>query len=585
MITLRDYQTRAINMLYEWVGAHPGNPCLVMPTGSGKSIVIAAFCEDVMRRWPASKILILSHVKELLEQDADKILLAWPSAPLGIYSAGLNCRDLDQAITVAGIQSIYRRASDVGRVDIVMVDECHLIGHKDSGMYRSFLDALREENPDIRIIGLTATPYRMGHGLITDPPALFDDLVKPVSISELVNRGFLAPLRSKLPRELLNVDGVHIRGGEYAADELQAAVNTPESNRAIVEEVIRRGEGRKAWLFFCAGVKHARNMAEELTRQGIAAGVVTGDTPSEERAQILEAFKAGRLQSVTNANVLTTGFDYPDIDLIAMCRPTLSPGLYSQIAGRGMRLKSQAADCLVLDFAGNVARHGPITAIVIPEGGRISKKKKQTKTCPDCDEIVAMQCRQCPSCGHVFTRAETRHSQVLTLHKDDDIMGLEPMFFECSGWRWSVQESRRTGTNMIKIEYMDSDILSSKSLSEYLCLLHGGFAQRKACARLARLVYCSTEFGAKFEEAETTEMSLAIQTLQNFKPKGPGDPIQCFTAAELLARKFPEEDALKTIAKIMNNATPPDSVSYVKEGKYPRVLDCLWPRRHTETAT
>ena len=279
---------------------------------------------------------------------------------------------------------------------------------------------------------------------------------------------------------------------------------------------------------------------------------------------------------MTNANVLTTGFDYPDIDLIAMCRPTLSPGLYSQSAGRGMRLKSQAADCLVLDFAGNVARHGPITSIIIPEGGKALKAKKQTKTCPDCDEIVSIQCRTCPACGHVFTRAETKRNQILTLHKDDDIMGLEPMFFECSGWRWSVQESRRTNTNMIKIEYIDSNILSSKSLSEYLCLLHGGFAQRKACSRLMELVYQSSKSARGFEEAERTDINLAIETLRSFKPKTPDEKIQLITAAELMAKEFPEEDALRSIVKIMNNATPPNGVSYVREGKYPRIVGCTW---------
>ena len=207
--------------------------------------------------------------------------------------------------------------------DLCIIDECHLVSHKNEGGYRTLLAELLLINPAMRVIGLTATPFRLGHGLITDKPALFDALIEPVSIEELIFKGHLATLRSKVTRAKLDTSGVHKRGGEFIESELQAAVDNDDLNSAVVREVIAQAGGRKAWLFFCAGVDHARHVAEVLNDYGVVADCVTGETPKKERARMLADFKAGKIRALTNANVLTTGFDYPDIDLIAMMRPTM----------------------------------------------------------------------------------------------------------------------------------------------------------------------------------------------------------------------------------------------------------------------
>ena len=402
MVTLRDYQQRAIDDLYRWFQkGNEGNPCLVLPTGSGKSHIIAEFCKDVIQNWPDQRVLILTHVKELIEQDVEKILMAWPTAPLGIYSASIGSKRLGEPITVAGIQSIRKHAAKVGHIDIVIVDEAHLISHKDEGGYRTFLKDLQTINPALRVIGLTATPYRLGHGLITEGDALFNDLIDPTSIEELVSKGYLAPLRSKGTDLRLSTEGVHKRGGEFIESELQAAVNTRSQNERIVREVIARGADRKSWLFFCTGVDHALTMRMVLEEHGINAACVLGETPKIEREKILERFKAGELRAITNANVLTTGFDYPDIDLIAMCRPTMSPGLYVQMAGRGMRPKSHCKDCLVLDFAGVIQTHGPIVNVNPPSKKGTGNGEAPVKLCEQCQELYPGD-RICPECGWEF---------------------------------------------------------------------------------------------------------------------------------------------------------------------------------------
>ncbi len=210
---LRAYQQLAIDQLYDWMGNHNGNPCLVLPTGAGKSHVVAALCKDAVQNWPETRILMLTHVKELIEQNAEKMLQHWPNAPMGIYSASIGKRQLGEPITFAGIQSVRNKANLLGHVDLIIIDECHLVSHKDEGGYRGLIDQLTQINPHLRVIGLTATPYRLGHGLITDKPAIFDGLIEPVTIPGLIEQGYLATLRSKVTTAKLSVDGVHKRGG------------------------------------------------------------------------------------------------------------------------------------------------------------------------------------------------------------------------------------------------------------------------------------------------------------------------------------------------------------------------------------
>lgn len=551
---LRDYQERAVSMTYEWMARHQGNPCIVAPTGSGKSWIIAALCEDVLHRWPDTRrILVLSHVKELLQQDADKIVKAWPDAPIGVYSAGLGSRRIER-ITVAGIQSVYRRAAELAPVDVVIVDEAHLINSRAVGIYRRLLDDLIDDDGHgPRVIGLTATPYRLGQGMITDgDEALFSGIVEPVTITELVDRGFLAPLRSKLTETELNVNDVHMRGGEYIESELAAAVDTDDANASIAHEIVARADGRRSWLVFCTGVNHAEHMRDALRAEGVIAEVVTGKTPKDERAAILDAYKCGEITALTNANVLTTGFDAPDTDLIAFCRPTLSPGLYVQMAGRGMRLKSEerAQDCLVLDFAGNVARHGPITAVEPP-----SKKhtgKVITKTCPQCGEIVAAGTRTCPACGYEWPAPERKEpdKQELALDGVSDIMGDAPVVTPVRGWWWYKSKSRANGVPMLVVDYQARD-LSAPPLREYLCLMHGGYAQTKAFKTLREIMRCS-------------------------------GILDRYPLAESLDH-ISDEDELTQLAAIMMTAQPPASVMWRRDGRYQRITERAWSREEVSS--
>ena len=527
---LRPYQQRAIDDLYKWMRNNTGNPCLVLPTGSGKSHIVAAFCKDAVQNWPDTKIMMLTHVKELIEQNAEKMRQHWPGAPMGIYSAGMRRKQLGEPITFAGIQSIHNKASRVGHIDICIIDECHLVNHKAIGMYRAFLDALLVINPSMRVVGLTATPYRLGHGLITDKPAIFDDLIDPVTIDELIEKGFLATLRSKITKTNYDLSGVHKRGGEFIESELQAAVDTDENNDAVVREVITLAGDRKSWLFFCTGVHHAHAVADSLRREGISAACVHGETPKEEREHILADFKAGRIQALTNANVLTTGFDAPNIDLIAMLRPTMSASLYVQMAGRGMRLKEHTDHCLVLDFAGVVRTHGPIIAVTPPQRkgdeGR-GAGEAPVKACDNCDELVAISAKECPACGMAFPEPE---KAVLKLH-NDDIMGISGTEMVVTEWLWRKHTSKTSGKDMLCVSYYGE--LSDPSVTEYLPVTHDGYAGQKAISQLVKMAQSA---GATFD---------GVNLLEDW-------------------------------AKRLNDAHPPIVISYKRDGKYHRVLRRDW---------
>ena len=504
---LRAYQQRAIDQLYDWMKNNEGNPCLVLPTGSGKSHIIAALCKDALQNWPETRILMLTHVKELIEQNAEKLRSLWPGAPMGIYSASIGKRELGEPITFAGIQSVRNKARMIGGVDLIIIDECHLVGHKDEGGYRKLIAELTEINPHLRVIGLTATPYRLGHGLITDKPAIFDALIEPTSIEELVYLGHLSVLRSKLTETDLDVSGVGKRGGDFIESQLQKAVNTDPINSAVVDEIIKLAGDRKSWLVFCAGVDHARAVCDCFTERGITADCLTGQSTKSEREAIINDFKSGKTRVLTNVSVLTTGFDYPDIDLIAMLRPTLSPALYVQMAGRGLRVKSHTDHCLVLDFAGVVQLHGPVTAVQPPSKAGDGDGEAPTKVCQQCNEIVAASCKTCPNCSHEFPAKEPDPK---TFHlRSDDIMGLTPLEMEVTEWQWRVHTSRNSGFDMPAVTYYGS--LSDQPVTEYFPINNGGYAAQRSTAQLAEIAKSS---GAS---TDNSQLELIVDSLNKAK--------------------------------------------------------------------
>lgn len=528
---LRSYQTRAINELYDWFAHNPkGHPVLNMPGGSGKSVVIASIVKDALERWPTTKILMLVSSKELVSQNSKKLRELWPNAPMGVYSASLNKRQLGEPITYAGIGSVAKRASQLGHIDLCLIDEVHMCSANDEGMYRKLISELLAINPNMRIVGFSASPYRLGHGMINEgKQALFTDILEPVFIEELVYKGHLVPLRSKITKHRLESDGLHKRQGEYIASEMELKYNTDEHNAAIVKEIASFASDRKHWLIFCSGVQHAKAFSQALNDYGIPADYLVTPISKTERERKLADFESGRIRAICNVGILTTGYDFPALDCIAFLRSTMSPGLYLQMAVRGMRPYENKKDCLVLDFAGVVAQHGPITAVKprTPNSRNGEKGEAPVKVCDECAELVAISAKECPACGTAFPEPEARK---LKLH-DDDIMGMENYEMVLSGWGWRKHVSKKSGLEMLAVTYYG--MLSDPSVTEYFTIMHDGYAGQKARRTLGEIAH---DAGVTLEPNET----------------------------------------LIGLAAKLGLSRPPYMIRYKKDGKFYRVLERLW---------
>ena len=343
---LRPYQAQVLDDIWQWFAGHAeGNPVVEACVGAGKSVMIAALCERALTQYPGTRIVMAVHVKELAEQNLDKLLKMWPGAPVGTHSASLKKREAGRDITFCTIQTVHNKSGEFGRVDLLLVDECHLISPKAASMYQRFIAGLRAINPALRVIGWTGTAFR-GDGIWLTSQGLFSHIAARVKMADLLAQKYLAPLKAMATATTISAEGVTVRQGDYVVGELEAAADSADLVRAAAAEIVRLAHDRRAWMVFAVTVRHALHVLQAIRAHGVPAAMVTGETPLAERERYIRQFKAGELRCLVNVAVLTTGFDVPAVDCIALLRPTKSPVLYVQIAGRGMRTAEGKTDCI-----------------------------------------------------------------------------------------------------------------------------------------------------------------------------------------------------------------------------------------------
>ena len=488
---LRDYQQHAVEACYRYLRANSGNPAIVCPTGAGKSIILAQICSDAVNLW-GGRVLILAHVKELLEQNADKVKCYLGDDLVGIYSAGLKQRDMHQPVIAASIQSIYKRACEFEPFDLVITDECHLIPDSGDGTYRSFLKDALTINPKLRIIGTTATAFRMSTGMICGPDNLLNEICYEVGVKELIVKGYLCPLKSKAGRQKADTSGLHLRGGEFIASEIEDLMDQDALVSSACSEIIEQTKDRNSVLIFAAGVGHAKHIQKLLQqRSGQEVGLVTGDTSAPERAELLARFKGETIKAdlfgnnkpplkyLVNVNVLTTGFDAPNIDCVVLLRPTNSPGLYYQMVGRSFRIHPSKEDALVLDFGNNILRHGPVDNLQIKDRSSGSGDPP-VKECPECHSVIHAAYAICPECGYEFPppdrqRHDSKASTAGVLSgevTDED--------FDVSGVAYYEHIKRNADENTKPTLRVGYRLGLGLYESEWVCFEHTGYARRKA---------------------------------------------------------------------------------------------------------
>lgn len=535
----RYYQTEAVDSIWNYFrDGGTGNPIVAMPTGVGKSVVIARFLQTVYQAYPNQRVMMLVDSMDLIQQNYERLLAAWPFAPAGVYSAGLKRKELGKPITFAGIQSVWRMAHVFGHIDLILIDEVHMVPPKDMGMYRTFILALLAINPNLKLVGLTATKYRMGQGQITDPVVnrntgkeiapLFTDVCHDCTTVEAFNRfiaeGYLMPLRAKVVKPLLESDGIHMRGGEFIESELQSFVDQHDelTYQALKEaRDIAEEEGRHNWLVFSTGNKHADTIGAMLDELGVSNGVTHSGYSIDHHKEVLARARAGEITATVNNNKLTKGYDNPLIDMIVVLRQIGSVVNWVQILGRGTRplfapgfdletLGGRLAaiqaggkrDCRVLDYGGNTRRLGPINDPVVPRRKGQGGGDAPVKACPKCDEWIHASLRDCPHCGYHFefeTKLKGEASTAEIVRGDDPIVEV----FKVD--HITASEHRKVGRPpSVRLTYYSG---IRDTFSDYIMPEHDGFARRKSSQLWA-------EMGGGDLPATTAEALAAIPDLR-----------------------------------------------------------------------
>ncbi|EGR0620852.1 DEAD/DEAH box helicase [Vibrio parahaemolyticus] len=358
MYTLRPYQADSVKAVIHYFRKHSTPAVIVLPTGAGKSLVIAE-----LARLAKGRVLVLAHVKELVEQNHAKY--EGYGLKGAIFSAGLGRKETDQQVVFASVQSVVRNLDSFkNQFSLLVIDECHRVPDDKNSSYQKVITHLRELNPGIKVLGLTATPYRLGMGWIyqyhtrgqvrTEESRFFRDCIFELPIRYLLDENFLTPARM-MDAPVLSYDFSQLKPantGRYKEAEMDMVIDKAKrATPQIVEQIIQYARERKGVMIFAATVRHAQEI-HGLLPEGETA-IVIGDTPTPERDAIIQAFKNREIKYLVNVSVLTTGFDAPHVDLIAILRPTESVSLYQQIVGRGLRLWEGKNECLVLDYAGN----------------------------------------------------------------------------------------------------------------------------------------------------------------------------------------------------------------------------------------
>ncbi|SFR44133.1 ATP-dependent helicase IRC3 [Marinobacter gudaonensis] len=386
---LRPYQQEAVDATLNHFRHSDESAVIVLPTGAGKSLVIAELARLARR-----KILVLTHVKELVEQNHAK----YESYGLrgGIFSAGLKRKENHHQVTFASVQSVSANLEEFrDEYSLVIIDECHRVSGEDTSQYHRIIELLRQQNESLKVLGLTATPYRLAMGWIyryhyrglvrgiEEQTKPFQHCIYELPLSYMINRGYLTK------PELVNAAVAHYdfstlvpdRFGEYTEKDVNRLLSKHKRvTRAIIEQVSELAAERQGVMIFAATVEHAREITGYLPEPETA--LITGATDLNDRDSLIQRFKQRQLKFLVNVSVLTTGFDAPHVDFIAILRPTQSVSLYQQIVGRGLRLSEGKRDCLVIDYAGNDMN------LHHPEVG-------EPKPNPDSEPVQVF----CPDCG------------------------------------------------------------------------------------------------------------------------------------------------------------------------------------------
>ncbi|MFW7378572.1 MAG: DEAD/DEAH box helicase [Oligoflexus sp.] len=502
MYQLRSYQKAAVDAAIQHFRQQREPAVIVLPTGAGKSLVIAE-----LARIAKGRVLVLAHVKELVEQNHAKFVSYQLEA--GIYAAGLERKDRVEKVIFGSIQSVARAGEDFFRsFSLLVIDECHRVSVEENTQYAQVIHKLRQVNPQICILGLTATPYRLGLGWIyqyhfkgmlrSAEERFFNKCIYELSLGFMIKNKYLTPpIKIDSPVAGYDFSSLKLSGrqGSFSMNEIENLLKDQSRvTPGIIANIIDMASDRQGVMIFTSSVRHAEEIMGYLPKPSSA--LVVGDTPSPERDAIICQFKERKLKYLVNVSVLTTGFDAPHVDVIAMLRPTESVSLYQQIIGRGLRLSEGKDDCLILDYTGQghdifspeidqdkPSEEAVPVEVLCPDCGHVNnfwgikdpdgelvehygrkcrgawedpktlqivacQFRFRFKRCPDCGSENDIAARVCSSCNSVLVDNDKKLREAMSL-KDAHVMRPDSMFFETS--------TDKKGRQRLEVKYYDVD--------------------------------------------------------------------------------------------------------------------------------
>lgn len=510
MYTLRPYQNEAVQNTLKYFRVKKEPAVIVLPTGAGKSLVIAELAKIAKGR-----VLVLAHVKELVEQNHAKYVSYGLEA--GIYSAGLSKKETTQKVIFGSIQSVARaKQSFFDDFNLLIIDECHRVNADDDTQYAQVIKKLTDKNENLCVLGLTATPYRLGNGWIyeynangelkSEQTKFFKKCVFELPLDYMIKNKFLTnPVKIDIPVTCYDFSELTESGKMYTTAQVEDLIKkqkrlTPLIIKNVVD--ITESYNRKGAMIFSASVKHAEEIMDYLPEG--EARLILGDTDNDERDKLIESFKKREFKYLVNVSVLTTGFDAPHVDVIAILRPTESVSLYQQIIGRGLRLDSGKKDCFILDYTGmghdiyspEISDKRPTKqsvpvlvtcpqcgfdndfwGIVNFEGEMIEHYGRKCrgavhdpdtyeikkcgyrfryKICNKCNTENDLTARECSSCGNVLIDADSKLKQA-RLSKNAHVLTPDSVEF--------LEKVDKKGNQYLDIRYYDYD-------SQYLNEIH-----------------------------------------------------------------------------------------------------------------
>ena len=451
---LRYYQQEASDASIEFLNNEKGNGLIVFPTGSGKSLVIA----DLIKRLPHFRTLMLVHSKKIVKQNYATVINHFPEVDIGICSNGLNRFDTNNQVIFGGIATIKSRVESIGKVDLILIDECHALNDNENSMYQKVLTHFKTVNSNLRIIGYTATPYKNGKGLLLDNKNFHKNIYDISGLekyNKLVAEGHLAKMIAKPCENIIDTSEVDIQGGDFKLSQLKEAVKKNDITVKAVSEAFRLSTGRKKWIVFASGIDHTVEVANMLNVLGVKTTFVHSKQDDSINDKNLDDYEKDVYTAIVSNGILTTGFDCPRIDLLICLRPTTSVSLWIQMLGRAGRPHPTKENALILDFSYNCMRLGCINDPIIPTKRKKGNGEAPTKMCTECNLANHLSARQCFFCGAIFPvqkklkKLASSHEIIRTKRIDRE----EIHYSKCDRIGFFV------ANNMLVIKYYCSDIV------------------------------------------------------------------------------------------------------------------------------